>query len=289
MSTSDASAARPHVTAAVDGSAHADEALRWAADEAARRGLALRILHAWLPLPGQGGRDAGEAECRRILDEAEDRARAVAPGTDIVKVSAVDIAGAALAAESEHAALLVLGSRGRGGFRSLLLGSSSLTAASVARCPVVVVRERPGGAPYGVADVVVGVDGRDPADAVVGFAFEEAAARPGARLRIVHGWRPEDWTLPGGPVFTLSDVAARVERGIAEATAGWSEKYPQVDVVREMAPATPATALVQASAGAALTVVGRRIPATSLGLRLGPVAHAVLLHTHGPVAVVPQR
>ncbi|UGQ11697.1 universal stress protein [Yinghuangia sp. ASG 101] len=289
MAHSDASSARPHITAAVDGSAHADEALRWAVDEAARRGLALRILHAWPPLAAHGGRDTDRAESRRILGDADLLARDSAPGLAIATVDAVDTVGAALTAESESAALLVLGSRGRGGFRSLLLGSTSLTAASVARCPVVVVRARSGDAPSAPPEVVVGVDGREPADAVLAFAFEEAAARPGTRLRIVHGWRPEDWTLPGGPVFTRADVEARADRGLAEATAGWSEKYPQVDVVRDRASGPPATALVRSSAGAVVTVVGRRVPATSLGLRLSPVAHAVLLHAHGPVAVVPHR
>lgn len=287
---------RTHITAAVDGSAHADEALRWATGEAVRRGVALRVLHAWLPVPAPGGRAAGEAESRRILAEAEAEVRVLAPDVDLTLVDAMDVPGAALAAASETAALLVLGSRGRGGFRSLLLGSTSLTAASIARCPVVVVRHTPRDIASAVdevpgvdeaVEVVVGVDARESADTVMEFAFEEAAARPGCLLRVVHGWRPEEWTLPGGPVFTRSDVEARAERGLAEAVAGWTERYPQVDVVRELVSETPATALVRASAGAALTVVGRRVPATSLGLRLGPVAHAVLLHAHGPVAVVP--
>lgn len=78
----------------------------------------------------------------------------------------------------------------------------------------------------------------------------------------------------------------RATHALAEASAGWSDKYPQVDVVRATSLEGPATALVEASAQAALTVVGRRKAGTSLGLKLGPTAHAVLC-TRGPVAVVP--
>ncbi|WP_436776453.1 universal stress protein [Yinghuangia sp. YIM S09857] len=278
----------PHITVGVDGSTHADEALRWAADEAVRRGMALRIVHAWLPMPVRGGRAAEAAESRRILDDAEVRANAYTPGLAITTVDTTDLVGSALSAESSTAAMLVLGSRGRGGFRSLVLGSTSLTAAAVGRCPVVVVHEpRPVDDSDQPLDVVVGLDAMEPADAVLQFAFEEAAARPGARLRILHGWRPETWALSGGPVFTASDVEARANRALAEAAAGWSDKYPQVDVMRATSLEGPATTLVAASAQAALTIVGRRLSGTSLGLKLGPTAHAVLLHAHSPVAVVP--
>ncbi|MCF2533817.1 universal stress protein [Yinghuangia soli] len=278
----------PLITVGVDGSTNADEALRWAADEAGRRGLALRIVHAWLPLPIPGGRTAGHAESRRILDDAEVRAHAYRQGLDITGVDACDRVGSALATESEGAAMVVLGSRGRGGFRSLLLGSASLTAAATAHCPVVVVRETlPVDEPAAVRDVVVGVDALAPADPVLEFAFEEAAARPDAVLRIIHGRSPETWTSHGDPVFTVAEIEARAARALAEAAAGWSDKYPQVDVVRSASLDAPAAALVAASADAVLTVVGRRASGTSLGLRLGPVAHAVLLHAASPVAVVP--
>jgi nucleotide-binding universal stress UspA family protein len=248
----------------VDGSTHADEALRWAAEEAVRRGLRLRIVHAWLLSPYSAGRAHGRAESRRILDDAEVRANAYAPGLDIVTVDTLDLVGSALAAESATAAMLVLGSRGRGGFRSLLLGSTSLTAATIARCPVVVVRApRRTDDPDDRFDVVVGLDALEPTDVVLGFAFEEAAARPGARLRIVHGRRPENWAITGGAVFTQADIEARATRALAEASAGWSDKYPQVHVMRAASLEGPATALVEASAEAALTIVGRRTSGTS--------------------------
>ncbi|MCF2533596.1 universal stress protein [Yinghuangia soli] len=278
----------PHITVAVDGSVHADQALRWAAAEAAARGLALRIVHAWLPMPTPGSRAAGRAESRKILDEAEVRARAYAPDVPVTTAEIADLVGSALAVESATAALLVLGSRGRGGFRSLLLGSNSLTAASIARCPVVVVREAlPREDPGRIRDVVVGIDEKNAADDVLAFAFAEAAAHPAARLRVVHGWTMGASALAGGPVFDEDAVEAAVTRALAEVVAGWAEKYPQVEILRVTAHTQAAEALVEASADARLTIVGRRTGGTSLGLRLGPVAHAVLTHAHGPVAVVP--
>lgn len=288
MTTGSSSALTPHITVAVDGSDHADQALRWAAEEAAVRGLALRIVHAWLPLPTPGGRAAAHAESREILDKAEARAREYAPEVPVTTVEIADLVGSALAAESETAAMLVLGSRGRGGFRSLLLGSTSLTIAAIARCPVVIVREAlPADAPDRVRDVVLGVDERNSAERILAFAFDEAAAHPGTRLRVMHGWTMGASALAGGPVFDKDAVQEAVARALAEVTAGWSEKYPQLEVLRTTAHASPAEALVDASADARLTVLGRRTTGTSLGLRLGPVAHAVLLHAHGPVAVVP--
>lgn len=286
MASSDVGQRRhPHITAAVDGSEGADTALRWAAREARRHGYALRVVHAWVPLPGGDGRTAEHGQARALLEEARTRALSCVPDLDVAVVDHLDIAGAALAAESETAAMLVLGSRGRGGFRSLLLGSTGLTAAAVSRCPVVVVHGPPAEAE---GPVVVGADALRPAAAVLDFAFAEAAVHAGNALRVVYGWRPEAWASDGaGPVFTTADVQAAAERGLAEATAGRSADYPHVRVSRELLPESPAGALVHASATAGLTVVGRRVTGTSLGLRLGPVAHAVLLHARGPVAVVP--
>lgn len=58
-------------------------------------------------------------------------------------------------------------------------------------------------------------------------------------------------------------------------------------MIRQPVHAPPGGVLVDASARAGLTVVGRKLTGSLLGLRLGPVAHAVLMHAHGPVAVVP--
>ncbi|WP_436791307.1 universal stress protein [Yinghuangia sp. YIM S10712] len=277
----------PHITVAVDGSAHAEAAVRWAAREATARHLPLRIVNAWLPLPLPGGRPVTSEESLDILEKAASAARESAPGVEVTTYDVADLVGSALATESETATMLVLGSRGRGGFRSLLLGSTSLAAATLARCPAVIVRNSPADDEPAPRDVVLGLDLRDADAAVLQFAFETTAARPGARLRIVHGWTMGASAVAGGPVFDSDAVHQAVTRELAEVCAGWSEKYPQVELLRTTVRATPAAALVDASADAALTIVGRRIAGTSTGMRLGSVAHAVLLHAESPVAVVP--
>lgn len=135
--------ARERIVVGVDGSESAQWALRWAISEARRREATLEVVHAWRripisdyfvnePEPGGSARFA-----QAVLDQAvdaEDTAgitveRKLVPGT----------AAYALIHEAKGAALLVVGSRGRGGFSGLLLGSVSQQAAHHAPCPVVII------------------------------------------------------------------------------------------------------------------------------------------------------
>ncbi|MFE3945161.1 universal stress protein [Streptomyces sp. NPDC059118] len=279
------------VIAAVDGSSHSLEALDWAAHEAVRRGLGLTIVHARTP-DRRVAQDTQRREAEELLDRSVRRVSEIAPELHPSTLTPLDFAAAALTSLSRNASLVVLGSRGLGGFRSLLLGSNSLATASMADCPVVVVRSKPSDddtaerteAP---TDLVAGVAADESSEGVLEFAFETAAARPGARLRIVHGWTMFSSILSGGPAFDRDAVANSAERTLAELTAGWREKYPQVDVVREPVGGSASRTLVTASATAALTVIGRRRGGESLGLGLSPVAQTTLTHALGPVAVVP--
>ncbi|MFJ7201178.1 MULTISPECIES: universal stress protein [unclassified Streptomyces] len=287
------------VIAAVDGSSHSREALEWAAHEAVRRGLGLTIVHARTP-DRRVEPDTQRREAEQLLDRSVRRVSEIAPELRASKLTPLDFPSAALTSLSRNASLVVLGSRGLGGFRSLLLGSNSLAVASMADCPVVVVRSVPSdedteagkaeetaGAAEAHTDIVAGVAADESSEGVLGFAFETAASRPGARLRIVHGWTMFSSMLSGGPVFDRDAVADSAERTLAELTAGWREKYPQVDVVREPVGGSASRTLVTASATAALTVVGRRRGGESLGLGLSPVAQTTLTHALGAVAVVP--
>ncbi|MGW2088257.1 universal stress protein [Streptomyces sp. NPDC001880] len=287
------------VIAAVDGSSHSLEALDWAAHEAVRRGLRLTIVHARTP-DRHVEPDAQRREAQELLDRSVGRVSEIAPELHTSKLTPLDFPSAALTSLSREASLVVVGSRGMGGFRSLLLGSNSLAIASMADCPVVVVRSGPSdedteaaktagaaGAAETRTDIVAGVAADESSEGVLEFAFETAASRPGARLRIVHGWTMFSSMISGGPVFDRDAVADSAERTLAELTAGWLEKYPQVEVVREPIGGSASRTLVTASATAALTVVGRRRGGESLGLGLSPVAQTTLTHALGPVAVVP--
>nr|WSW70513.1 universal stress protein [Streptomyces sp. NBC_00995] len=280
------------VIAAVDGSAHSDDALDWAAREASGRGLPLMIVHVRL-LTRRSGQETQQREAEELLARSVQRVNRVAPGLRPTTLAPLDFPSAALVSLSRDASLVVVGSRGLGGFRSLVLGSNSLATASMAKCPVVVVStgrpdEEPGRSTTEVfRDVVAGVAADESSDAVLEFAFETAAARPGARLRIVHGWTMFSSMLSGGPVFDREAAACSAERSLAELTAGRGERYPQVEVVKEPVHGSASRTLVTASATAALTVIGRRKGGESLGLGLSPVAQTTLTHALGPVAVVP--
>ncbi|MFI6154377.1 universal stress protein [Kitasatospora sp. NPDC051170] len=281
------------VAAGVDGSPESAAAAHWAAEEALRRGAVLRLLYAWpwltdgvssfaepddLPAAALQTLEAAAAEVRERHSGLEVR-------TDAVLDSPVD--GLVAAVPAGEAELLVLGSRGLGGFSGLLLGSVSMAVAGRSAVPVVVVREASGGGTGG--EVVVGVDAHSPEEEVLAFAFREAALR-GARLRAVHGWDlPPVFGYAGGavPAAEVAQLEALEAKLLSLAVAAQREEHPEVEVVEDVRLGA-ARGLVEASAGAALVVVGRRRRPVEFGPRLGRVAHAALHHAQAPVAVVPQ-
>lgn len=224
------------VIAGVDGSSTGRDALDWAAREARGRGLGLVVVHALQPAR-RAYQEAQRREAEELLTESVRRVNEIAPGLRPTTLAPLDFPAAALTALSRAASMVVVGSRGLGGFRSLMLGSNSLATASMARCPVVVVRggrpdeeEEEEEYPKGLQDVVAGVAADESAEPVLEFAFEAAASRPGARLRIVHGWTMFSSMLSGGPVFDREAAAGSAERTVAELTAGRLEDHPQVEV-----------------------------------------------------------
>ncbi|MFC5291302.1 universal stress protein [Actinokineospora guangxiensis] len=284
------------VIAAVDGSATALDAARWAAREAAPRGLPLRLLHVYPPPPPRlrtaaavDGRwaTAMAEQADRVLAEASAAARAAVPGIDPVLDQRVGVPSRVLIELSERAHALVLGNRGLGGFRGLLAGSLALALAAHAHSPVVVVR---GSAPE-QAPVVVGVDHTPAADGVLAFAFDEAAHRR-VPLRAVHTWLDIEYFGGAVPLPYLVDwegIQQEEDTVLAERLARWTEKYPDVPVTRRVARGRAAGALVGDSEGAQLLVVGSHFHNPFAGVTAGATAQAVLHHSSCPVAVVPVR
>ncbi|WP_030270349.1 universal stress protein [Streptomyces sp. NRRL B-24484] len=287
------------VLTGADGSPRSRAAVHWAAEEAVRRGAGLRIVHALGRPDAEYAHDSLAAELRpaalRALAGTAEEVRRARPGLT-VETAAVDedpVDALLTAAAGEE--LLVLGSRGIGGFTGLLVGSVGLAVAARVDVPVVLVRAD---APTGPQDggrrargeIVVGVDGRHGPDAVLDFAFAEAARR-GARVRAVHGWDlVPAWTAAGWvpPQVDVAVQEATEQAVLAKALAGARAAHPDIAVVAETRVGGAAHAVVAASARADLVVVGRRErDHHPLGVRLGPVAHAVLHHSAAPVAVVP--
>ena len=134
------------IVVGVDDSPAAAQAVQWAAEEAALRGASLHVMHAW-DLPRFAGfedapvtRSGLQDESKRILERLTSEATEGQPGLQVVGVSVEGAPAEELITAAGEADLLVVGSRGEGGFKGLLLGSVSHQCALHARCPIVIVR-----------------------------------------------------------------------------------------------------------------------------------------------------
>ncbi|MCS0606183.1 universal stress protein [Streptomyces sp. LP11] len=282
------------ITAGVDGTEESLAALDWAAREAVRRRLPLRVVHAWRYAEALAAADR-DTQHGWVTDGVDQAVRTVSErhpelevGVDVVEGDAPH----ALATAAAGAEMLVLGSRGHGPVVGFLLGSVGQQVIAGADRPVVLVRAGDLAAAEAAGrEVVVGQHG-SPEDsaAALRFAFETAAAR-GASVRAVRAW-----TLP--PVFAYSpgslkllDDAGGLEpyerQALAEALKPWRERFPDVPVAEHIEMGSAGQVLLSVSGRAQLMVVGRRAHRTAVGARIGSVAHGVLHHADCPVAVVP--
>jgi nucleotide-binding universal stress UspA family protein len=142
---------RHRIVVGVEGSAGSRAALRWAIDEARVRHGVVEVITAYLPTYVPAAPDFGYVpldpvdllqEVAKMQDEVVDEARerVDTAGVEIEQRLLKGRAADTLIAASDGADMLVVGSRGRGGFRGLLLGSVSQQIAHHARCPVVIIR-----------------------------------------------------------------------------------------------------------------------------------------------------
>ncbi|MEU5716060.1 universal stress protein [Streptomyces sp. NPDC020403] len=294
------------ITVGLDGSPESRAAAEWAAREAALRGLAVRLVQVWQPVPepmAQApllGPDTHQHWTERILREAAGGLKLRHPGLDVVTEQCSGTPAEALVGAAREAELLVLGSRALSGLGGFLVGSVGQAVVARADVPVVLVRAGEQAADEHVMDsagipsaatafrpVVLGLDTGRPDDTVVAFAFEEAQRRETA-LYAVQGW-----SLPPYFVYSMAadvdtaDVIAREEAAaLSEALRPWRQKYPDVKVAEISRLGSAAGLLIDASRDASLVVVGRRVRRSPVGAHIGSVAHAVLHHSSAPVAVV---
>ena len=142
-------ARRPRIVAAVDGSAGADEALRWAFDEAVLRDADLEVVIVWdftykwaVGYNSEWPEDSDhlQHDAMTVADKAVNQLLGDRPRPDWLTVHALQGTPAYVLTEhAQHDDLLVVGSRGRGGFAKLLLGSVSNACVHHAACPIVVI------------------------------------------------------------------------------------------------------------------------------------------------------
>ena len=278
------------VVVGIDGSAAGTAALRWAVEEARRRSARLSVVHALNQRhSGAFNRANPEfvAEERRAAEHVLDAAvaRAGAPDVDVHPVLEVGPPAVVLLRRATSADLVVAGSKGRGGFAGLLLGSTSLQVAMHASCPVVVLRDHSTGAGPASGRIVVGIDGSPSSEGALRFAFTRAR-RYGLGLTVVRAWGATAVfvDVPGSAKW--EQVEKEEQAALSEALAPWRDRYPEVDVLEKSLLGNAAALLVDESAAAELLVVGSRGRGGFGGLLLGSVSHAALHHARCPVAVV---
>jgi nucleotide-binding universal stress UspA family protein len=296
---------RPRVVVGVDGSPGSRAALIHALTTAAQRGAVLEVVSCYpVNLVWTGGLPLEVADTEAIRADTESRAAALVqdartdpstigiPGVDAVDVRLVVSEGRAvpeLLKRSEHADLLVVGSRGRSAMRSALLGSVALHCTTHARCPLIVVHP-----PSSTADsprVVVGVDGSTASRAALVAALQEAR-RIGAEVEVVAAYFPADYWTDATLVLvqTVEAIRADLQRRTDEFVADVMREEvaaggaPRVRTAVLEGPA--AEVLLQRAQNAQMLVVGSRGRGAIRGVLLGSVALHCAMHAPGPVMLV---
>jgi nucleotide-binding universal stress UspA family protein len=220
-------------------------------------------------------------------EEIEQRARdtlTAAGATDATVERHVGKLVHTLVDAASEASMLVLGSRGHSRLGEVVMGSVSQSAARRARGPVVVVRRRKAADTH---RIVVGMDDSEPSRRALDFACAQAEAA-GATVVLLRAWKPltipvdKHGDVPASMTTTLLDEEEALVKSVAEARG----RYPELDIEGEFIATSAGQALADASATAALVVVGSRGRSALTETVLGSVSHHVLHQAHCPVAVV---
>lgn len=289
----------PQYVVGVDGSDEALAAVQWAAVNAKRAGASLRIVCAYaIASYSAAALDGGLA----VLDDSALRTGAERVVEDALKsiedlgievTSQVEVGDptSVLTELSRHCDLIVLGSRGGGGFADRLLGSVSSSVPAHARCPVVVVPpHRSGKAFIPVQRIVVGTDGSETASNALKRAVDEAVVWDAeltvvAAVPIATGGGMMGWIPPSMDRQSLVDeIRESLDKAIAEAVGS-----RKVHVARHALDGSAAALLTEFSTAVDLVVVGTRGRGGFAGMLLGSTSQTVLNHSTCPVMTVPSH
>jgi nucleotide-binding universal stress UspA family protein len=261
------------IVVGVDGSVHAERALRWAAEQALLERRPLVVLAA-----GDGAEPAAR--------EAVTLVQQTYPTLSVEGLTRSGDPRHVLIELSREAHLLVLGSHGRGPLRSLLLGSVSAAVSAHAACPVVVCRPDHSG-----RGVLVGADGTPDSLAVVEFAYRQASVHQWP-LTVMHCFWDAvviEKVVRNDRDLSLDDVDVEGLRAVlAESIAGLGATYPDVHVTLALKHGLVDEALASSDEAWDLIVVGRHPMTTVTRVFTGSIARTVLERAHSPVAVVPE-
>ncbi|MFI8339027.1 universal stress protein [Streptomyces sp. NPDC085639] len=277
------------VVVGVDGSEPARWAAFWAAAEAARRECPLRIVHG-SDTDGRAlyvsaksiehVRRAGRELLDATMAAVTERFPGLQVNTEFSRRASVPSLHQAAGPDDTT----VVGSRGLGGFSSLMLGSVGLKVAAGTKTPVIIVRGTENGA--GTGAVLAGVrDGHDLDCAR--YATREAQIREGS-LRLLHVWNILQSV--GEVVTLLDDVEEIANEQIHHLNAVADrvrQEFPDLAVQGDAEKSTSvASVLVEASRRADLLVMGGRREPSHLGPTLGRVTHSLVHHAHCPVELI---
>jgi len=281
-----------------DGSAESLDAVTWAADRAVRSGARLHIICTFaLASYSAAALDGGYAVlddgalrqgAQQVVDEAVAHARTRGNVTVNGSIEPGDPA-AVLVEMSREVAMIVIGSRGGGGFADRLLGAVSSALPAHAKCPVVVVPRRTSGKSFTpVERIVVGTDGSDVASSALRAAVDEAQLW-GAKLTAVSAipiasgggmmsWLPT--SVDRDALF--GEVRRGLDTAVTEALDG-----RDIEVARHALDGNADSLLIEFSTAVDLVVVGTRGRGGFAGVLLGSTSQMVLGHSTCPVLVVP--
>ncbi len=279
------------VVVGVDAAQPTDRALDWAADQAALEDRHLLLVHGTgTPLAvgtswsGVGGPDHLQAAGRALLARATTRVVTRHPELVVHQsVRAVDPCRALLDASAD-AALLVVGSRGRGHVLSLVLGSASEQVADRASCPAVVIR--PQHSHEARRGVLVGTDGTAESQQVLRFAHRYARLH-GLPLTVLYSGRDGDATVPQHVVPDEGQFLEWARTPLATSVADLAAQHLEVSTTLVLGRGTPAGCLLTVADSMDLVVVGHDERGLVGGFTDGSVAVAVLEHASVAIAVVP--
>jgi nucleotide-binding universal stress UspA family protein len=273
----------------VDASPATQAALAWAVAETTVRPNPVHLVHelrsAFDPALGHRARRQATDEGLTLLTQAEKVVRELGATVDVETFLDVDTAASGLLERSHPADLLVVGHRAWAGAERLMHTSVAAKVSSQAASPVVVVRNAE--SPQ-AQRVVVGIEPAGTSTGALRLAFTEAELRR-APLVAVHAHLP-DISVGGGdgvsPIFDDQAVVERLERLLHDELAGWHAEYPTVDADLVIRQGSAGRVLAEASADAALLVVGSHGGRALSRRLLGSVSLAAIRHARCPVAVV---
>jgi nucleotide-binding universal stress UspA family protein len=281
------------IVVGIDSSEHAAHAAIWAAALAAELGSSLHLAHV-MRLDGAASlfanlsygeyQNAVTHDAQILLKGIHDRLAAEHPGLEVTTGLSCGDPVVSLIAASSDAELLVVGTRGHGGFAGLLLGSVGLRLAARSERPVALVPGTATDQSDPAGEIVLGVEAGQGEQAAA-FAFE-TAARLGARVQAVNVWEsipPFNGYYFIDPSLCLAEAELELEHALKAA----KEQYPQVAATAQAVNGTAAGTLVELARGKRLLVVGAHRRHGPLSAGVGSVLHPLLAHTPCPLVIVP--